>query len=302
MSRASTECNGCELLLAILLDKEKIHDFTSLCKDIANNINIYLSEIKIKFNTLDEMSEYFDNLLNLDEKLINNYITIFRKSFNIVSLDDRELIYISGKKNYHPEIEKLNKGIDGKSIKSDVYIKLKNNTFIGISVKQCNNATKSNYSVQKLFNNKKLDKELTSNKLKYLQENGFTKFNKDERDQVNKLFYDVNPYFDRLKEEILKHEEFIGKELCELLYSLRIKHYMVYEFDGESLYKLNNECQEIISFKEHLPYYFEDNGEKRNTAKLFYQLRVGSKCYRVEIRWKGNVFQASPQYQIHEEK
>ena len=67
------------------------------------------------------------------------------------------------------------------------------------------------------------------------------------------------------------------------------------------MYKLNNECQEIISFKEHLPYYLENHGEKRKTAKLFYQLRIGSKCYRVEIRWKGNVFQASPQYQIHEE-
>jgi hypothetical protein len=68
------------------------------------------------------------------------------------------------------------------------------------------------------------------------------------------------------------------------------------------MYKVNNECQEMISFKEHLPYYMKKNGEKRNTAKLFYQLRIGPKCYRVEIRWKGNVFDASPQYQIHQEK
>ena len=281
-----------------MLDQEKINDSTSLYL----SINKYISETKIKFNTLDEKSEYFDNLIKLDKKDL--YITNFRKSFNIISYDDIDVIYISGKKNHHPEIEELNKGIDGKSIKSDIYIKLKNNEFIGFSVKQCNNATKSNYSVQKLFNNKQLNIELTTIKLKYLKENGFTKFNKDkdERDKVNKLFYEDNPYFDRLKEEILIHEEFIGKELYELLYSLKIKHYSVYEFDGTSMYKLNNECQEIISFKEHLPYYLEDNGEKRNTAKLFYQLRIGSKYYRVEIRWKGNVFQASPQYQIHEEK
>jgi len=297
MSRASTECNGCELLLAILLDQEKINDSTSLYLIITE----YIFETKIKFNTPDEKSEYFDNLLNLNTKLINCYIQNFRKSCTI-SLDDIDLIYISGKKNYHPEIEELNKGIDGKSIKSDVYIKLKNNTFIGISVKQSNNATKSNYSVQSFFKNEELDNELTSIKLKYLQENGFTKFDKDERKLVNKLFYVDNPYFNKLKEEILNHEEFIGKELCDLLHSSKITHYPVYEFDGESMYKVNNECQEMISFKEHLPYYMKKNGEKRNTAKLFYQLRIGPKCYRVEIRWKGNVFDASPQYQIHEEK
>ncbi len=297
MSRASTECNGCELLLAILLDQEKINDSTYLYLIITE----YIFETKIKFNTPDEKSEYFDNLLNLNTKLINCYIQNFRKNCTI-SLDDIDVIYISGKKNYHPEIEVLNEGIDGKSIKSDVYIKLKNNTFIGISVKQSNNATKSNYSVQSFFKNEELHNELTSIKLKYLQENGFTKFDKDERKLVNKLFYGDNPYFNKLKEEILNHEEFIGKELCDLLHSSKITHYPVYEFDGESMCKVNNECQEMISFKEHLPYYIKKNGEKRNTAKLFYQLRIGPKCYRVEIRWKGNVFDASPQYQIHQEK
>ena len=116
------------------------------------------------------------------------------------------------------------------------------------------------------------------------------------------MFYGDNPYFNRIKEEISIHEEFIGKELCDLLHSSKITHYPVYEFDGKSMYKVNNECQEMISFKEHLPYYMKKNGEKRNTAKLFYQLIIGSNCYRVEIRWKGNVFDASPQYQIHEEK
>lgn len=174
-TRVSTECNGCELLVGILLDQEKINNSTSLYL----SLNKYISETKIKFNTLDEKSEYFNNLVNLDTKLIDNYIQKFKKNCTI-SLDDIDVIYISGKKNYHDEIEELNKGIDGKSIKSDVYIKLKNNEFIGISVKQSNDATKSNYSVQKLFNNKQLDIELTSIKLKYLQENGFTKFNKDK--------------------------------------------------------------------------------------------------------------------------
>jgi hypothetical protein len=297
MSRASTECNGCELLVGILLDQEKINDSTSLYRCITE----YILETKIKFNTPDEKSEYFYNLLNLNTKLIDSYIQNFRKNCTI-SLDDIDVIYISGKKNYHPEIEELNKGIDGKSIKSDVYIKLKNNTFIGISVKQCNNATKSNYSVQSFFKNEELDNELSAIKLKYLQENGFTKFDKDQRKSVNKLFYGDNPYFNRIKEEILIHEEFIGKDLCDLLHSSKITHYPVYEFDGKSMYKVNSECQEMISFKEHLPYYMKKNNERRNTAKLFYQLIIGSKCYRVEIRWKGNVFDASPQYQIHEEK
>lgn len=293
--RASTEYNAFEFLVAVLIDDNTINDYISLLQ----NINIYSSITKIKFNKPEEKYYYLDNLLKINKNKINKFIKNFRNNFYI-SYEEIITIYISGKKNYHDDIEELNKDIDRKSIKSDLYIKLINNEIIGYSIKQCDKSTKSNYSVHKLFKNKDLDHELTSIKSAYLIEHGFDRENKKDRSNINKLFYESNIYWDRLKEEILKHEELISNELCSYLYSSKITHYPVYEFDGNSMYKLNNKCEEIVSFKEHLPYYMKKNGEKRNTAKLFYQLQIGSKCYRVEIRWKGDVF-SSPQYMIHEE-
>jgi hypothetical protein len=33
---------------------------------------------------------------------------------------------------------------------------------------------------------------------------------------------------------------------------------------------------------------------------LFYKLTCDEKNYRVEVRWKGNIHNASPQFQIHD--
>ena len=33
---------------------------------------------------------------------------------------------------------------------------------------------------------------------------------------------------------------------------------------------------------------------------MFYKLTIHEKIFRVEVRWKGNVYSASPQFQMHE--
>ena len=74
------------------------------------------------------------------------------------------------------------------------------------------------------------------------------------------------------------------------------------EFDGVKISKLNkvSDISQVI-FDVYSPYYYDSNGEKRKAAKLFYRLQIYNKIYRVEIRWKGNIYNASPQFQIHEE-
>ena len=76
----------------------------------------------------------------------------------------------------------------------------------------------------------------------------------------------------------------------------------IYEFDGEKINKLNEtiDVNEVL-FEEHLPYYYDKSGKLRETAKLFYQLIIHEKIYRVEVRWKGNIYNASPQFQIHDD-
>ena len=187
--------------------------------------------------------------------------------------------------------------------KGDVYIEQKNGEFKSLSVKQSKEATKSNYSVQKILG-KETDKLLTKIKKNYLTEQGFPEHNKLYRNEVKALFKPENkdnPYMSKLKEEIEKNKQMICNFLIEKLYCSNVK-YDIYEFDGLQLNKLiKPNDNSDITFGEHIPYYYKISGKKRNAIKLFYRLTCRDKIYRVEVRWKGNTHTASPQFQIHEE-
>ena len=298
--RASVEYNGMELVCGLLLVNRDINNYDEL-----NNILLNMNETKIKFNNETDFYEYVNDICKKKE-IIDNYIKNFKKSIEPISnlnIDNIEFIYISGKKNKPTEINELNDGLCKLETKSDLYIKQKNNVFIGLSVKQSKDATKSNYSAQKMLGKEK-DEQLTKIKKTYLIEQGFPKFNKMDRDKVNALFYPqnkLNPYMNQLKEEIENNKKNIAKVLVEKLYCSNV-NYDVYEFDGIELTKLVRMIDESdITFEEHLPYYYNTKGEEREAAKLFYKLTCNDKKYRVEVRWKGNIHNASPQFQIHEE-
>jgi hypothetical protein len=302
--RASVEYNGMELVCGLLLVNGDINNYDEL-KNVINNMKTTLDETKIKFNNETDFYEY---VKDIDKKkdIIDNYIKNYKKSIETISnlnVDNIEVVYISGKKNKHTEINELNDGLCKLETKSDIYIKQKNNVFIGLSVKQSKDATKSNYSAQKMLGKEK-DEQLTKIKKIYLIEQGFPKFNKMDRDKVNALFYPqnkLNPYMNKLKEEIQNNKKNIAKVLVEKLYCSNV-NYDVYEFDGIELTKLVRIIDESdIIFEEHLPYYYNTKGEEREAAKLFYKLTCNDKKYRVEVRWKGNIHNASPQFQIHEE-
>jgi hypothetical protein len=77
----------------------------------------------------------------------------------------------------------------------------------------------------------------------------------------------------------------------------------MYEYDGETFYSLNKQVElSEVTFEEYTPYYFDSKSNQRKAAKLFYRLSIGEKNYRVEVRWKGNIHNSSPQFQIHEEQ
>ena len=298
--RASVEYNGMELVCGLVLLNKDINNYDEL-----KNVIKTLDETKIKFNHETDFYEYVKDI-DKKKEIIDNYITNFNKCIEPISnlnVDNIEFVYISGKKNKHTEINELNDGLCKLETKSDIYIKQKNNVFIGLSVKQSKDATKSNYSAQKMLGKEK-DEQLTKIKKTYLIEQGFPKFNKMDRDKVNALFYPqnkLNPYMNKLKEEIENNKQNLAKVLVEKLYCSNV-NYDVYEFDGIELTKLVRIIDESdITFEEHLPYYYNTQGEEREAAKLFYKLTCNDKKYRVEVRWKGNIHNASPQFQIHEE-
>lgn len=262
-------------------------------------------DASIIFNKPDDFEKYVQDI-NVKEAIVNKFITNLKESlqnFPVFDPENINMVYISGKINKHQKIQVLNANVNNLEAKSDIYVEFNDSKIIGFSIKQSKCATKTNYSVQKILGPEE-DKMLTDIKKQYLKNNGITCFDKSERDKVNKLFYfqnKDNPYWIELKKMIEIHKIKIINLLVQSLFCSNVM-YEVYEFNGEQLVRLNqqNDTAEI-SFDEHLPYYYCKMGSERETAKLFYRLVVGKKVFRVEIRWKGNIYNSSPQFQLHEE-
>jgi len=303
-TRASVEYNGMELVLPILILNKDIDNYDKL-SEIMNDISIHPNNYpNIIFNDFNVDFKNYEKDIRNKKQLVNDYITYFRNISSHERLQNNNIkcIYICGKKNKHQKIDELNKGLDKKDTKADIYIEYIDGIIAGISVKQSIDSTKSNYSVQKMLGGNELDKTLTKVKKQYLNENGFVSFKKSERDKINKLFYPQNKenaYWIRIRSEIKNNNQKIVEKLIQLLYSLNV-NYEMYEFDGQELKKLNEDIDvSSAKFEEYPPYYLTKCGKEREAAKLFYRLSVGEHKYRVEIRWKGNIYDASPQFQIH---
>jgi len=312
--RCSVEYNGMELVVPILL-KYNVNNFHELVEKIQHmreNMDTYATTIIL--NEITDFEKYVEDIQKKEKIIIkSNYITKFKElikkrtefeSKNITS------IYISGKTNKHAKIAELNKNIKKIEAKSDIYVEFVDGKICGISIKQSKDATKSNYSVHKIIGQMlghDFETNLNNTKIKYLNDNGILKFDKNERAKVNKLFYSQNKnnlYWEQLREIFANKNAEISKKLVELLYCSNI-NYDIYEYDGNSFEKMNHshDCfvNSNISFEEYKPYYFDKKGKERRAAKMFCRLIVDDKTYRVEIRWKGNIYNSSPQFQIHNE-
>jgi hypothetical protein len=304
--RKSVEYNGMELVAALMIKYNDFNNFSELSKRIVTMVHDKTTyDASIIFNKPDDFEKYVQDI-SVKEAIVNKFITNLKESlqnFPVFDPENINMVYISGKINKHQKIQALNANVNNLEAKSDIYVEFNDSKIIGFSIKQSKCATKTNYSVQKILGPEE-DKILTDIKKQYLKNNGITCFDKLERDKVNKLFYfqnKDNPYWIELKKMIEIHKIKIIKLLVQSLFCSNVM-YEVYEFNGEQLVRLNqqNDTAEI-SFDEHLPYYYCKMGSERETAKLFYRLVVGKKVFRVEIRWKGNIYNSSPQFQLHEE-
>jgi len=307
MPRKSVENNSYELLCAILCMFKDITCILEL-KDILTLECLNNSKIICK-----DIQKYITNLnsaINRNPKKVSEYIINFRKDINKIIFDkmifDIDKLYLEGKTITSPEILDLNKNIDRKESKADIYIKLNNNNFIGISVKQMKNATLTNYSVQKML---PLEDNIRLTKIKrdFLTNKGFPNNIKTNRKRVNKLFYVSDPtilkdhiYWCELMKCIDINKTIIKQQLVENMLSKNLP-YKLLEFNGDDLYSIeyNSDILNDINFEHYEPYYYCASGSNRNTAKLFYKLDILKKSYRVEVRWKGDIHTCSPQFCTH---
>ena len=304
--RKSVEYNGMELVAALMLKYNDFNNFSELKERIASIVKDNTTyESAIIFNCTGDLKKYADDIVS-KESITSKFIVNLKESLNnfpIFVPENIKIVYISGKINKHQKIQALNAKINNLEAKSDIYVEFNDGTIVGFSIKQSKWATKTNYSVQKILGVEE-DKMLTDIKKQYLKNNGIIRFDKLEREKANKLFYfqnKENEYWNELKKMIEIHKMKIISLLVQSLFCSNVM-YDVYEFNCEEIVKLNQtiDVSEVL-FDEHLPYYYSKMGSVRETAKLFYRLSIGKKIFRVEIRWKGNIYNASPQFQLHEE-
>jgi len=311
--RKSVEYNGMELLSALMLLYPDI-DTENVFERI-RHIQQYGSHRII--TKPDDISQYTADLTH-KKNMIPEYIPSFYRDIRLLGIHPEDIIavYLTGKYQTFPEIIALNSGVDHKTAKADVYIlsgnglssKDKQSNFIGLSVKQSRDATKTNYSIHKLLPATAAE-ELTQIKREFLVANGFPEHDKTKRNEVNQLFYPetpeqpTNPYFQRILTEIEKNKQTVLEGILGPLFCRNLP-YNMFEYDGERIIQLNidDESMATARLEHHIPYYYDKKGDLRQCAKMFFRLTVGEKIFRAELRWKGNVHAASPQFQIFAEK
>jgi hypothetical protein len=276
----------------------------------------------------DNTENYIKDLENKEKQcttFIENLYSEIQKKFTPEKHSSIKQVFITGKKSKNENINQLNKNL-GKAAKADIYFKMADGTYEGLSIKQSKNATKSNYSVEKCFK-KEERQNCKTIKLNHLKDNNAPnpkplsgQEKKDARKKCNQLFYvdnpteNTNPYWQAIKDGIDSNKDKIQNMLVASLLCDKIP-YPMSEFDGEKIEFLNKlkYSNDNIKFEEEPSYYYNKKNELRKTAKLFYKLTFAyttpdtaisinnTKTYRVEIRWKGDIKNASPQFQMHEE-
>jgi len=292
--RKNCENNWAELLICMLLlypgkikNKEDINCYINILKDDSrfripggeSNIDKYLIDINSRKS--ESINDY---ILNFD---IGNFRTDFTE------------IILSGKSfKEFPELTKLNtdqntgKLLNNKITKSDVYIFYLNRC-IGISIKDSENATLTNYSIEKIFDELEIQHNLKGNRINVLKARfgDDYKYDKLQRKEANKLFYNKNnEYFVKIIKLIESNEILITKKI--LSYIFPKLHYDVYGYNGKKIVNLNDLSDKIMkkscNIKREIKY------ETEKSAKLWYSLYLdGIEKWKFCIRGKSDIYGAS---------
>jgi len=292
--RKSVEYNGFELIFAMCA-----YDYSIKTKqDIMDrNCNVCSDSMLI---------QYKKDVESRKEKDVKKYIDRFRSTFPYIITEPVTKVYLEGKTLTTQKLKDLNHGINIKLAKSDVYVETQKE-IIGFSIKQDKGCTKTNFSVEKMIyeivQDKKVKLDLSNARKLVLKSAGIDSKNlKQNRDKANDLFYDslegTNIYWNMLRYHINENIDKLKDNILKNLYPSASLSYKTFEFDGSTMETMFLEESETYLF-ESPELYFNDKGERRKAAKMFYKLIVNDKEYRIEIRFKGNAWSGSPQFQTH---
>lgn len=272
-----------------------------------NEIDDYLNDLLTNKQGKVKKKKCIKFIKNLKNNILtnNNCPLYYYVKKNMI-----EEIYVTGKNIKNEEILKLNKRLDVKEAKSDVYIKLKENPhWIGWSIKQSKETPKSNYSITSFMSKEEVN-DLYVIKKSLLKKHNILRITsktprtekKKIRVRSNKIFHDrYNPFWNKCREYISNNNTNIKNSLIRYLYSLKVP-YPMYEFDGEEVvdytqYKKQPiNVDSDITFLEYEPFYFTKKGKPRKTQKMYYKLSFNNENYKVEIRFKNDKHTSYPQF------
>jgi len=303
--RKDVENNGFELIFALCACDSSIGNKSDITNATFTNYNGKLMGCSER-----DFEKYKKDVETRKPNVVDKYIRNLKSAFSDVINDAVKHVYLEGKTLTTQKLKDLNSGFNTKQAKSDVYVET-DKEIIGFSIKQDKSCTKTNYSVEKMLGGlisdallkKNFKKELANKRKEVLTANGINNKNlKDNRPKVNEIFYDslerTNLYWNALKEHLDNNREAIKNELIRNLFPTNLP-YKLYEFDGSTIEKLDVESGDKTEFYEHSQYYYDEKNRRRKAAKMFYKLVVNDKKYRIEIRFKGDAWSSSAQFQIH---
>ena len=362
--RKKTETEVCELVCAISLGLKVAHrrgHHIGVGLDLSELENLEKCGkelIELDILVCDDIDSYIKDGEG-KELIIKQHLDILRNEMFGLDCDDfdrlidnirdKKGIIVSGKavkkEDHSLLIQEAHKGLQTKERKADAHLvfkkklreilpgKFKNedSQILGISVKQVENCTKANYSVQKLIGELGGPmEELVELKKKFLGELNVSLIGKsdEEKEEIrNKcgdmlrpithgkvgdptyIPDDMSHYYDRLKFEIQGGEMFdkIKLILIDLIFSEKTP-YDNYEVTNTGFYKLTKTDAELEEIKRNCRlepwkkcYYFtkgQKSGQLNDSAKLFYKLTIPNiGVFKIEVRHKGE-FTSSPQFQV----
>ena len=287
-------------LLSPILSKE----------DIINN----LKNPQIIMNSDSERQGYIQEITNNTKKIqyddINNAAQHFRDNITPTSK-----IFLTGKKIKNETIKSITLPLTKKENKADIFATHDEQSWKGYSIKEANNCTLSNWSLDKIESETIKTNTLKQTRTQWLTEksniqrgwnNGLTDEQKKEvRKTYNDMFRQENPYKNVIEtfiasmsnDDIKKYLAMAyGSSLHKKISNLEMIQYT--PLHGleylSNIYDYIMSSNNVVVIKDDGTINMMDKYNVRshysdNAAKMWHYFMIDGKIkYRSEIRWKGN--------------
>ena len=291
--RKACETNWAELVITM----KNLYPEIKTKQDLLNKIDMLKKDKRFVIDGGDShLDQYVKDIKLRKEKGIENYI----KNFDVDKFKGFEKVILSGKsiQNFNELKEvninpKTNKEYERKWVKSDLYLIYPLGRIIGISVKDSDGATLTNYSVEKILKDINVNHDFKEDRISVLKEcfGENYKYTKEQRPLANKLFYNKGKvYFTGLLENIEQNREGFKKEIFTHVFPSL--HYEVYGYNGKTLKDLNELSNKIDGQKKEIRR--NKNYETNISAKLWFSIFLDDiEEWKFCIRGKNDIYKGS---------